>query len=297
MVEVETSMDKPKDIPCQQQSVHPGSEQAMSPAPQYDNKAYYKGSEKLKNKVALITGGDSGIGRSVSVLFAREGANVAIVYLKNHQDANETKKLVEQEGQKCVLLCGDVSDASFCREAVDRTMKEFGASQLDILVNHAGVQYWQEDFTKLSHEQLEKTFRTNVFSFFYMTQYALEHMKDHSQCCIINTTSQTAYKGKAQMIDYASTNGAITSFTRSLSQNLASRGIRVNGVAPGPIWTPFIPSSMPPDMVKNFGKHTALGRPGQPFECATSYVFLASEDSSYMTGQVLHPNGGTIVNS
>lgn len=294
---VETSMEKPTDIPPQQQSTHPGSEKKMDPPPQYDNKAYYKGAEKLKGKIALITGGDSGIGRSVSILFAREKADVAIVYLKHHEDANETKKLVEEEGQKCVLICGDVSDRDFCKKAIDATLKEFGRDQLDILVNHAGVQYWQEDLRDISPDQLEKTFKTNVFSFFYLTQFALDHMKEHNQCCIINTTSVTAYKGKKEMIDYSATNGAITTFTRSLSQNLAPKGIRVNGVAPGPIWTPFIPSSMPEDKVKEFGKHTALGRPGQPFECATCYVFLASEDSSFMTGQILHPNGGAIVNA
>ncbi|MGZ5304959.1 MAG: SDR family oxidoreductase, partial [Bacteroidia bacterium] len=226
-----------------------------------------------------------------SVHFAREGADVVIVYLKEHTDAKDTQKLVEEEGQKCLLIAGNLGNSKFCKKVVDKTIDEFG--KLDVLVNNAAEQHFEEDFTKISDEQMENTFRTNIFSMFYLTKAALKHMKKGSS--IVNCTSITAYRGSSHLIDYASTKGAILSFTRALAANLAEKGIRVNGVAPGPIWTPFIPSSFPADKVKEFGTEQPLGRPGQPSEVAPSFVFLACEDASYMTGQVLHPNGGEII--
>ncbi|MGZ5242948.1 MAG: SDR family oxidoreductase [Bacteroidia bacterium] len=281
---------KPKKLPAQHQNEHPGDEYKMEPQPEYIRKGY-KGSGKLKNKVAIVTGGDSGIGRAISVHFAREGADVVIVYLKEHTDAKDTQKLVEEEGQKCLLIAGDLGNSKFCKKVVDKTIDEFG--KLDVLVNNAAEQHFEEDFTKISDEQMENTFRTNIFSMFYLTKAALKHMKKGSS--IVNCTSITAYRGSSHLIDYASTKGAILSFTRALAANLAEKGIRVNGVAPGPIWTPFIPSSFPADKVKEFGTEQPLGRPGQPSEVAPSFVFLACEDASYMTGQVLHPNGGEII--
>lgn len=262
----------------------------MTPKPQSEA-PYYRGSGKLKDKVAIITGGDSGIGRSVAVLFAREGADVAIGYLNEHEDAAETRKMVEEEGGRCLLVPGDVGNRSFCRQFVQQVVDEFG--RLDVLVNNAAVQYVQEELEGISEEQLEKTFRTNVYSMFFLTQAALEHMKEGSS--IINTTSVTAFQGNETLIDYSSTKGAILAFTRALSQNLADKNIRVNAVAPGPIWTPLIPASFPPEKVEAFGKNTPMGRPGQPEEVAPCYVFLASEDASYITGQTLHPNGGRMV--
>lgn len=283
-------MERPEQLPPQQQEQQPGFEGEMTPKPQSEA-PYYRGSGKLKDKVAIITGGDSGIGRSVAVLFAREGADVAIGYLNEHEDAAETRKMVEEEGGRCLLVPGDVGNRSFCRQFVQQVVDEFG--RLDVLVNNAAVQYVQEELEGISEEQLEKTFRTNVYSMFFLTQAALEHMKEGSS--IINTTSVTAFQGNETLIDYSSTKGAILAFTRALSQNLADKNIRVNAVAPGPIWTPLIPASFPPEKVEAFGKNTPMGRPGQPEEVAPCYVFLASEDASYITGQTLHPNGGRMV--
>jgi NAD(P)-dependent dehydrogenase (short-subunit alcohol dehydrogenase family) len=250
------------------------------------------GCGKLTEKVALITGGDSGIGRAVAIAYAKEGADIAIVYFDEHEDAAETKRLVQSQGGRCLVIAGDVGDEAFCQEAVERTVQEFG--HLDILVNNAAEQHPQGSLEQITAEQLTRTFRTNIFSFFYMGKAALPHLKAGS--AIINTTSVTAYKGSPHLLDYSSTKGAIVAFTRSLSQALADKQIRVNAVAPGPIWTPLIPSTFPADEVASFGSDVPLKRAGQPEEVAPSYVFLASKDSSYTTGQVLHPNGGTVVN-
>lgn len=263
----------------------------MTPKPESE-RPEQPGCGKLRDKVALITGGDSGIGRAVAIAYAKEGADIAIVYLNEHVDAEETKRLVEGEGRRCLVIAGDVGDEHFCRQAVQQTVREFG--RLDILVNNAAEQHPQDSLEHITAEQLERTFRTNIFSYFYMGKAALPHLKEGS--AIINTTSVTAYKGSAQLLDYASTKGAIVAFTRSLSQALAEKKIRVNAVAPGPIWTPLIPSTFPADKVASFGSDVPLKRAGQPEEVAPSYVFLASQDSSYTTGQVLHPNGGTVVN-
>jgi NAD(P)-dependent dehydrogenase (short-subunit alcohol dehydrogenase family) len=280
-----------QQFPPQEQKERPGKEKKMAPKPQ-DEDIGYKGSNKLEQKIALITGGDSGIGRAVAIAFAKEGADIAVVYLNEHDDAKETKKKVEKQGRRCILISGDVGDENFCRKAVEQTVKDLG--RLDILVNVAGEQHPQEDIQNITKEQLERTFRTNIFSFFYLIKAALKHMKEGS--IIINTTSVTAYKGNPILLDYSSTKGAIVAFTRSLSRNLATRGIRVNAVAPGPIWTPLIPSTFDAKKVSEFGSETPMGRAGQPYEVAPCYVFLASRDSSYITGQVLHPNGGDIVN-
>jgi NAD(P)-dependent dehydrogenase (short-subunit alcohol dehydrogenase family) len=277
--------------PPQQQDRQPGVESEMTPRPKAEDKAY-QGSAKLNDKVALITGGDSGIGRAVAILFAKEGADVSIVYLNEHGDAEETRRQVEEEGRRCLLIAGDVGDEAFCREAVERTVNELG--RLDILVNNAAEQHPQDTIEKISAEQLERTFRTNIFSFFFLTKAALRHMKEGA--AIINTTSVTAYKGNPQLIDYSATKGAIVAFTRALSNSLVEKGIRVNGVAPGPIWTPLIPSTFPPEKVASFGANVPMKRAGQPEEVAPSYVFLASDDSSYISGQILHPNGGEVVN-
>jgi NAD(P)-dependent dehydrogenase (short-subunit alcohol dehydrogenase family) len=263
----------------------------MTPRPEATAE-WYRGSGKLHGKVALITGGDSGIGRSVAVLFAREGADVGVVYLDEHDDAKETARLVEEEGGRCTLIAGDVGDESFCRQAVEQTVRELG--KLDILVNNAAEQHPAEDITEISTEQLERTFRTNIFAMFHLTKAALPHLVEGS--AIINTTSVTAYQGNPKLIDYSSTKGAIVAFTRALSNSLVTKGIRVNAVAPGPIWTPLIPATFPADDVAKFGGQTPMQRPGQPEEVATCYVFLASHDASYISGQVLHPNGGQVVN-
>ncbi|MDX2212488.1 MAG: SDR family oxidoreductase [Oculatellaceae cyanobacterium bins.114] len=277
--------------PPQHQDQRPGLQSEMTPQPQAQASEYH-GSGKLRGKVALITGGDSGIGRSVAVTFAKEGADVAIVYLNEHSDALKTKELVEAEGQRCLVLSGDVGSEPICQQLVDQTIQELG--QLDILINNAAEQHPQESIENISAEQLERTFRTNIFSMFYLTKAALPHLKEGSS--IINTTSVTAYKGSPQLLDYSATKGAIVAFTRSLSQGLVKKGIRVNGVAPGPIWTPLIPSTFPQEEVERFGAQVPMQRAGQPDEVAPSYVFLASRDASYMTGQILHPNGGNVVN-
>ena len=277
--------------PPQHQDRQPGIESAMTPKPKAED--HYKGNGKLRDKVALITGGDSGIGRAAAIAFAKEGANVAILYLNEHGDAAETKLLVEKEGGRCHTIAGDVGDEKFCRQAVDQTLKEFG--RLDILVNNAAEQHPQDSIENISAEQLERTFRTNIFSYFFMTKAALRHLPQ-GHGAIINTTSVTAYRGSPHLLDYSATKGAIVAFTRSLSKALAEKGIRVNGIAPGPIWTPLIPSTFPPEKVATFGSDVPLKRAGQPEEVAPSYVFLACDDSSYMTGQVLHPNGGEVVN-
>ncbi|MGL5078706.1 MAG: SDR family oxidoreductase [Waterburya sp.] len=281
-------------IPAQSQNQKPAHESEMTPKPVYDRDSY-KGSEKLKGKVALITGGDSGIGRSVAVLYAKEGADVAIVYLDEHEDAQETKKVVESLGQKCLVIAGDISGEKFCAEAVQRTVDELG--RLDILVNNAAEQYMEnpETLEDIDSARLGSIFSTNIFSMFYFCKAAIPHLKEGST--IINTTSINAYKGNAPLLSYSTTKGAILAFTRSLSQSLLKKGIRVNGVAPGPIWTPFIPDAFPAEKVEGFGKQVPMQRPGQPVEVATSFVFLASEDSSYFAGQVLHPNGGAVVNA
>ena len=278
-----------KELRPEQEQEMPGIEEEMTPKPVAERA---KKTSKLEGKVALITGGDSGIGRAVALLFALEGADVAISYLNEHQDAEEVRKGVEEYGRRCLLLPGNIRDAAFCQKIVDDTVKEFG--KLDILVNNAATQTEQESLEKISDEQLLETYETNIFSMFRITRAALPHLKEGS--AIINTTSVTAYRGSGHLIDYASTKGAIVAFTRSLAQNLAEKKIRVNGVAPGPIWTPLIAASFDGEKVASFGSDVPLKRAGEPAEVAPSYLFLASEDASYMTGQVLHPNGGEIVN-
>ncbi|MCU0499207.1 MAG: SDR family oxidoreductase [Anaerolineae bacterium] len=276
--------------PPQTQNQQPGIESKMRPRP--ESEGDYKGSGKLDGKVAIITGGDSGIGRSVAILFAKEGADVVISYLNEHDDARETERQVKQEGRRCLLIAGDIGDESHCQAIVDQTMREF--RRIDVLINNAAEQHPQSSLTDITREQLERTFRTNIFSMFYLTKAALPHLKEGAS--IINTTSITAYQGSPELLDYSSTKGAIVAFTRSLSQALIEQGIRVNAVAPGPIWTPLIPATFPADKVAAFGSQVPMKRAGQPVEVATSYVFLASDDSSYMAGQVLHPNGGKVVN-
>jgi NAD(P)-dependent dehydrogenase (short-subunit alcohol dehydrogenase family) len=277
--------------PPQHQDRQPGVESEMTPRPRAEDHTY-RGSGKLESKVALITGGDSGIGRAVAIAFAKEGADVAIAYLNEHGDAQETRALVDKEGRRCLAIAGDVGDEGFCRRVVQDTVREFG--RLDVLVNNAAEQHPQESLDQITSEQLERTFRTNIFSFFYMTKAALSHLPEGS--AIINTTSVTAYRGSAHLLDYAATKGAIVAFTRSLAKALVGRGIRVNGVAPGPIWTPLIPATFPAERVASFGADVPMQRAGQPEEVAPSYVFLASDDASYMAGQILHPNGGEVVN-
>ncbi len=271
------------------QDRQPGLEARMDPAPDYSPR--YPGSGRLRGKVALITGGDSGIGRATAVLFAREGADVAIVYLDEDTDAETTAAAVRDEGAQAFVLRGDVGSRDFCTDAVKQTVDKFG--RLDVLVNNAGEQHAQDDFADVTEEQIRRTFQTNIFGQMFMVQAALPHLKKGAS--IIGVTSVTAYRGQDLLIDYSSSKGAILSFVRALSAHLAGKGIRVNGVAPGPIWTPLIPASFPPDKVEDFGKSAPLGGPGQPNEVAPSLLFLACEDASFMTGQVLHPNGGDLI--
>ena len=270
----------------------PGHESKLEPKPDWEPR--YSGSDRLKGKVALITGADSGIGRAVAVLFAREGADIAILYLCEHDDAAKTKEIVEREGRRALTIAGDVGDKEFCESAVEQTARDLG--RLDILVNNAGEQYYDKDVTEITEEQLRRTFQTNIFGMFYLTQAAAPHLKEGS--AIINCTSETMYAGSPGLLDYSATKGAITAFTRSLALNLVKKGIRVNAVAPGPIWTPLNPSGgQPPEKIPEFGKDTPMGRPGQPNEVAPSFLFLACDDSSYMTAQVLHPDGGDTTSS
>jgi NAD(P)-dependent dehydrogenase (short-subunit alcohol dehydrogenase family) len=269
----------------------PGHESALHPKPDWEPR--YPGSGRLDGKVALITGADSGIGRATAALYAREGADVAILYLCEHDDAKETKRIVEREGRRAITIAGDVGDKQFCEQAVERTVRELGG--LDVLVNNAGEQHWEEDIRDIDEQQLKRTFQTNIFAMFYLVQAARPHLKRGS--AIVNCTSVTMYKGSELLLDYSATKGAITAFTRSLSQALVKDGIRVNAVAPGPIWTPLNPfGGQPKEKIPEFGEDTPMERAGQPNEVAPSFLFLACEDSSYMTGQVLHPNGGTVVN-
>ncbi|MPY67102.1 SDR family oxidoreductase [Deinococcus sp. SDU3-2] len=288
--ETASTEDYPQETPVETQGTQPGSEAEMEVQP-VTIREDYRGSGKLAGKVALITGGDSGIGRAVAVHFAREGADVAILYLDEHQDAQDTVAMVEAEGRRALAIAGDIGDVGFARQAVEQTVARLG--KLDVLVNNAAEQHEQKELTDITPEQLERTFRTNIFGMFYLTQAALPHLGEGAS--IINTTSITAYKGSPELMDYASTKGAIVAFTRSLSQNLAEKKIRVNAVAPGPIWTPLIPATISEDKLASDWGQTPLGRPGQPAEVAPAYVFLASDDSSYFSGQVLHPNGGTVV--
>jgi NAD(P)-dependent dehydrogenase (short-subunit alcohol dehydrogenase family) len=270
----------------------PGHESQLEPKPDWQPR--YPGSGRLKGKVALITGADSGIGRAVAALFAREGADVAILYLCEHDDAARTKEIVEKEGRRAITIPGDLGDKQFCEKAVRQTVDELG--RVDVLVNNAGEQHYDKDIENITEEQLRRTFQTNIFGMFFLTQAALPHLKEGS--AIINCTSETMYAGSAGLLDYSATKGAITAFTRSLAKNLVKKGIRVNGVAPGPIWTPLNPSGgQPPEKIPEFGKDTPMGRPGQPNEVAPSFLFLACEDASYMTAQVLHPDGGDTTSS
>ncbi|MGC4251207.1 MAG: SDR family oxidoreductase [Sphingobium sp.] len=269
----------------------PGHESALDPKPEWEPR--YPGSGRLDGKVAVVTGGDSGIGRAVAALYAREGADIAILYLCEHDDAKKTVEIVESEGRRAIAMAGDLGDSDFCGRAVDRIVEELGG--IDILVNNAGEQHPDEDITDISEEQLRRTFQTNIFAMFFLTQAARPHLRRGA--AIINCTSVTMYQGSKELLDYSSTKGAITAFTRSLSENLIGEGIRVNAVAPGPIWTPLNRcGGASPEKLEHFGESTPMGRPGQPNEVAPSFLFLACEDASYMSGQVLHPNGGTIVN-
>jgi NAD(P)-dependent dehydrogenase (short-subunit alcohol dehydrogenase family) len=287
---MQKSEEKKPLRPEQEQQRQPGIEAEMDPKPVFEKKDVPVG--KLMDKVAVITGGDSGIGRAVAVAFASEGADVVIAYLDEHDDAVLTQKHVQEYGRKAILIPGDITDEKHCAGIIAKAVDTFG--KLDIVVNNAAVQYPQQSLEEITAEQLQKTFATNIFSQFYLTKAALPHLQEGA--AIINTTSVTAYRGSAHLIDYASTKGAIVSFTRSLASSLAEKKIRVNAVAPGPIWTPLIPATFDAEQVKTFGSDVPLKRAGEPVEVASSYVFLASNDASYMTGQVLHPNGGEIVN-
>ncbi len=283
-------MYTPQDIQGQTQP-EPGKESEMYPQPIYDD-TNCKGYNRLTGKIAIITGGDSGIGRAVSVAYAKEGCKVVIIYNIADDDANETNEAIESYGGTALLIKGNLKDSNFCKEAVERTIKQFGG--LDILVNNAAIQHPQTDIEYITDEQLDDTFRTNIYPMFYLARAAMPYLKEGS--CIINTSSVTAFKGNKDLIDYSAAKGAVTAFTRSLSQNLADKKIRVNQVAPGPIWTPLIPSTFDKLKVGTFGKTTPLKRPGQPVELAEAYVYLASDSSSYITGQTIHINGGDIVN-
>jgi NAD(P)-dependent dehydrogenase (short-subunit alcohol dehydrogenase family) len=288
---MESTMNEQQNsgMPPQHQERQPGREWQMMPEPDYMPR--FAGSGKLQGKIAQITGGDSGIGRASAILFAREGADIALLFLEESEDARKTQALVEEEGVACLAIAGDAGDKGHCERSVARIVERFG--RIDVLVNNCGEQHDVDAPEEISPEQLERTFRSNIFSQFYMTQAVLPHMGEGS--AIVNVTSVTAYRGSSHLIDYSATKGAIVAFTRSLAKSLAGRGIRANGVAPGPIWTPLIPASFPEEAIPKFGTNTLIGRPGQPNEVAPSLLFLACEDSSYMTGQVLHPNGGDIV--
>lgn len=287
-------MDFPKSFPEQKQNQHPGIESEMNPLPIFDDPRYNKKGDVLSGKIAIITGGDSGIGRAVAVAYSKQGADVVIVYFNEDNDAEETKKYVEYEGRRCTLIRGDISDVNLCKMVVEKTISEYG--KIDILVNNAAVQYEDKDFKDISDEQFDKTMKINIYGTFYMTRECLKYMESGS--CIINTGSVVAFKGNDKLVDYSMTKGAIAALTRSLAIELAkaNKNIRVNEVAPGPIWTPFIPSTFTKEEVATFGQNTAMGRAGQPVECAGAYVFLASESASFITGQTIHINGGEIVN-
>ena len=280
------------DPPTREEPALPGNEHELDPKPEWQPR--YAGSGRLKDKVAIVTGGDSGIGRAVAVLFAREGADVAILYLNEHEDAADTKKFVEAEGRRAICIPGDLGDRDFCFKAVQQVVNTFG--KLDILINNAGEQHPDEKIEDITEEQLRRTFQSNIFSMFFMVQASMPHLKKGA--AIVNCTSETMYKGAPILLDYSATKGAITAFTRSLAKNLVEQGIRVNAVAPGPIWTPLNPfGGQPADKIPEFGKNTPMKRPGQPNEVAPSFLFLACEDASYMTGQVLHPDGGDTTSS
>mgnify|MGYP000496985588 CR=1 FL=1 len=283
--------DALQKIPPQHQQEQPGKENKMNPLPIYDNDK--KGSGRLKGKVALITGGDSGIGKSVAIQFAKEGAEIAVAYLNEHEDAQQTANEIRKYGKEPLLIPSDISKEKNCESIIKKVVGQFG--KIDVLVNNAGVQYTQDSVEDISADQLQYTFKVNIFAQFYLVKHALPHMQKGSN--IINTASVTAYKGKQILLDYSSTKGAIVSFTRSLSQSLLKKQIRVNAVAPGPVWTPLIPASFSAKEISEFGKHTIYKRPAQPIEIAPSFVFLASEEAAFITGQVIHPNGGTIVDS
>jgi len=270
----------------------PGKESTLQPKPEWQPR--YPGSGRLTDKVAIVTGADSGIGRAVAALFAREGADVTIAYLCEHEDAEKTAEIVRKEGRRALTFAGDLGEKATCEALIERTIAEFG--RIDILVNNAGEQHPDKEIEAITEEQLKRTFQTNIFAMFFLTQAAMPHLK--AGAAIINCTSVTMYKGSKELLDYSSTKGAITAFTRSLSENLVGKGIRVNAVAPGPIWTPLNPSGgASPEKIAHFGENTPMGRAGQPNEVAPSFLFLACEDSSYMSGQVLHPNGGIVVGS
>jgi NAD(P)-dependent dehydrogenase (short-subunit alcohol dehydrogenase family) len=288
---METITEMPKQIPPQHQDRQPGIERDMQPRPIYDTDD--PGFGRLDGKVAIITGGDSGIGRAIAIKFAKEGADVAIVYLDEHEDAEETAREVKRYGKEALLISTDISLEANCKNAIEKTLEKFG--HLHILVNNAAVQYEQKDIQDITAEQWEYTFKVNIFSYFYLSKYAVSYLKEGSS--IINTTSVNAYRGNESLMDYSATKGAIVSFTRSLSQSLIKKGIRVNAVAPGPVWTPLIPASFNDEKVSKFGKDVPMERPAQPVEIAPCYVFLASQEGAFITGQVLHPNGGSIINT
>ncbi|HEY9046826.1 MAG TPA: SDR family oxidoreductase [Ohtaekwangia sp.] len=289
---METTMIKnPEPVKPQHQDRQPGIEQEMTPRPIYDTDD--PGYGRLNGKVAIITGGDSGIGRAVAIQFAKEGADVTIAYLDEHEDAKETADAIRKYGKEALLIPADVSQEVNCQNIVEQTLKKF--KHIDILINNAAVQYEQHDIQSITAQQWEYTFKVNIFAYFYMAKYTVPHLREG--CSIINTASVTAYKGNQTLMDYSATKGAIVAFTRSLSQSLAEKGIRVNAVAPGPVWTPLIPASFQEDKVEKFGKDIPLGRPAQPVEIASSYIFLASKEGSFFTGQVLHPNGGSVINT